>query len=58
MTNRQQIAKLINEVDATAKQCRKDGDVQMARKYESESVKLAKELAAIDTANLKALLAK
>ena len=58
MTNRQQVAKLINEVDSKAKQCRKDGDTETARKYESESLALAKELAAIDTASLKALLAK
>ncbi len=58
MTNRQQIAKLINECDAKANQCRKDGDAELARKYESESIAFAKELAEIDTANLKALLAK
>ena len=58
MTNRQQVAKLINEVDGKVNQCRKDGDIEMARKYESESLALAKELAAIDTANLRALLAK
>ena len=58
MTNRQQIAKLINECDAKAKQCRKDGDIAMARQYEGESLAFAKELAAIDTENLKALLAK
>ena len=57
MTDRQQVAKLKHECDAKAKQCRKDGRVDMALQYESEALALAKELAAIDLANLKALLA-
>lgn len=58
MTNRQQITKCLAHCDAMAAQFRKSGDIEMARKYEREALALSKELAAIDTAALKALLAK
>lgn len=58
MTSRQKLTKLISEVDAKAAQCRRDGDIKTARKYESESLLLTKELVAIDTESLKKLLAR
>lgn len=58
MTTRQELTKLMSKVDAIASQCRKDGDLELARKYESESIVIAKEIAEIDVKRVKDLMSK
>jgi len=58
MNTRQELTKLLAKVDAIAAQCRKDGDLELARKYENESIVLSKEIAEINAKRVKELMGK